>query len=61
MILIFFALQLLDIPFLKITSVVFFCWIDVKLLQPEDEGEHGNVEGSTHLLGAIRPSSLRMR
>ncbi|MBK6631984.1 MAG: TerC family protein [Betaproteobacteria bacterium] len=53
-ILIFFALQLLAIPFLKIVGGVLLLWIGVKLLQPEDEGEHGNVEGSTHLFGAIR-------
>ena len=52
--LIFFALQLLAIPFLKIVGGVLLLWIGVKLLQPEDEGEHGSVEGGTHLFGAIR-------
>ena len=52
--LIFFALQLLAIPYLKIVGGVLLLWIGVKLLQPEDDGEHGNVEGNTHLLGAIR-------
>ncbi len=53
-ILIFFALQLLAVPFLKIVGGALLLWIGVKLLQPEDEDGHGNVEGSTHLLGAIR-------
>lgn len=53
-ILIFFALQLLAIPFLKIVGAALLLWIGVKLLQPEDEGEHGKIEGSTHLWGAIR-------
>ena len=53
-ILIFFALQLLAIPFLKIVGGALLLWIGVKLLQPEDEGEHGKIEGSTHLWGAIR-------
>jgi YjbE family integral membrane protein len=53
-ILIFFALQLLAIPFLKIVGGALLLWIGVKLLQPEDDGEHGQVEGSTHLFGAIR-------
>ncbi|MBX3677208.1 MAG: TerC family protein [Rhodocyclaceae bacterium] len=53
-ILIFFALQLLAIPFLKIVGGALLLWIGVKLLQPEREGEHGQVDGSTHLFGAIR-------
>lgn len=53
-ILIFFALQLLAIPFLKIVGGALLLWIGIKLLQPEDDGEHGQIEGSTHLLGAIR-------
>jgi len=54
LILIFFALQLLAIPFLKIVGGALLLWIGVKLLQPEDDDEHGNIDGSTHLLGAIR-------
>jgi YjbE family integral membrane protein len=53
-ILIFFALQLLAIPFLKIVGGALLLWIGIKLLQPEDDGEHGKIEGSTHLWGAIR-------
>jgi YjbE family integral membrane protein len=53
-ILIFFALQLLAIPFLKIVGGALLLWIGIKLLQPEDEEEHGKIEGSTHLMGAIR-------
>ena len=53
-ILIFFALQLLAIPFLKIVGGALLVWIGIKLLQPEDDGAHGKVEGSTHLMGAIR-------
>lgn len=53
-ILIFFALQLLAIPFLKIVGGALLFWIGIKLLQPEDDGEHGQIEGSTHLFGAIR-------
>jgi YjbE family integral membrane protein len=53
-ILIFFALQLLAIPFLKIVGGALLFWIGIKLLQPEDDGEHGTIEGSTHLWGAIR-------
>ncbi len=54
LILIFFALQLLAIPFLKIVGGALLLWIGIKLLQPEEEDAHGRIEGSTHLLGAIR-------
>jgi len=52
--LIFFALQLLAIPFLKIVGGALLLWIGIKLLQPEDDEEHGKIEGSPHLWGAIR-------
>ncbi len=53
-ILIFFALQLLAIPFLKIVGAVLLLWIGIKLLQPEEDEGHGKIAGSTHLIGAIR-------
>ena len=53
-VLIFFALQLLALPFLKLVGALLLLWIGVKLLQPEEEDGHANVEGSTHLLGAIK-------
>ena len=53
-ILIFFALQLLQIPFLKIVGALLLVWIGVKLLAPEDEDAHGNIEGSDKLWGAIK-------
>lgn len=52
-VLIFFALQLLALPFLKIVGALLLLWIGIKLLQPEDEG-HENIEGATTLLGAIK-------
>jgi YjbE family integral membrane protein len=54
-VLIFFALQLLALPYLKVVGALLLLWIGVKLLQPEEEG-HGesHIEGSAHLLGAIR-------
>ncbi|BAL22814.1 TerC family protein [Azoarcus sp. KH32C] len=51
---IFFALQLLALPFLKIVGGLLLLWIGVKLMQPEDDDGHGSIEGSTNLLGAIR-------
>jgi YjbE family integral membrane protein len=54
-VLIFFALQLLAIPFLKLIGALLLVWIGVKLLMPEHEGEgHGNIEGSDRLWGAVK-------
>lgn len=54
-VLIFFALKLLALPWLKLVGAVLLAWIGVKLLLPEDDGgEHGEIAASTHLLGAIR-------
>ncbi len=52
-VLIFFALQLLAIPWLKIVGALLLFWIGVKLLLPEDDG-HGDVAASTSLAGAIK-------
>jgi len=52
-VLIFFALQLLDIPWLKIIGALLLLWIGVKLLQPEEEG-HGEVAAATTLIAAIK-------
>jgi len=55
-VLIFFALQLLSIPYLKVVGGLLLLWIGVKLLLPEHEegGAHGKVQGATTLAGAIR-------
>jgi YjbE family integral membrane protein len=53
-ILIFFALQLLSIPFLKLVGAILLVWIGVKLLLPEDEDGHAQVEGSDRLWGAVK-------
>ena len=52
-VLIFFALSLLAIPYLKIVGAALLLWIGVKLLQPESEGEH-EIDASTTLIGAIK-------
>jgi YjbE family integral membrane protein len=54
LVLIFFALQLLALPFLKVVGGLLLLWIGVKLLQPEDGNGHSKVTSSTHLLGAIK-------
>lgn len=50
---IFFALQLLAIPWLKIVGAALLVWIGINLLQPEVEG-HGEIVASNTLLGAIK-------
>lgn len=52
-ILIFFALTLLAIPFLKIVGALLLVWIGVKLLAPGDD-EHGDIEGSDRLWAAVK-------
>lgn len=53
-ILIFFALTLLKIPFLKLVGAALLLWIGIKLVLPErDEGGH-EIDASTSLMGAIK-------
>ena len=53
-VLIFFALQLLKVPFLKIVGGLLLLWIGIKLLLPQDEDGGHDIDASTHLLGAIK-------
>jgi YjbE family integral membrane protein len=53
-VLIFFALTLLAIPYLKIVGAILLIWIGIKLLLPEDEDAHGNIEGSDKLWAAVK-------
>ena len=52
-VLIIFAMTLLNLPFLKVVGALLLVWIGVKLLAPDEEA-HGNVEGSDKLLAAIK-------
>lgn len=52
-VLIAFALTLLSIPFLKIVGALLLVWVGVKLLIPEDDA-HGNIEGSTSIMSAVK-------
>lgn len=52
-ILIFFALSLLALPYLKLVGAALLLWIGVKLLVPDDDS-HGNIQASDKLLGAIK-------
>ncbi|MFM8576553.1 MAG: TerC family protein [Limnohabitans sp.] len=53
-VLIAFALTLLSIPYLKLVGGALLVWIGVKLLVPEDEDEHGNIQASDKLWGAVK-------
>jgi YjbE family integral membrane protein len=47
------AVKLLELPYLKLVGAAALLWIAVKLLVPEDDGD-GEVQSSSHLIGAIK-------
>ncbi len=53
-ILIAFALTLLQVPYLKLVGAALLLWIGVKLLAPQDDDAHGNIEGSDKLWAAVK-------
>jgi len=53
-VLIFFALTLLQLPFLKLVGGLLLLWIGVKLLMPEDEDEHDSIQASDKLWAAVK-------
>ncbi|MCF8167057.1 MAG: TerC family protein [Rhodoferax sp.] len=53
-ILIAFALTLLQIPYLKIVGAALLLWIGIKLLVPEDEEGHANIAASDKLWAAVK-------
>ncbi|WP_126443776.1 TerC family protein [Sulfuricystis multivorans] len=52
-VMIFFALKLLEVPWLKTVGALLLVWIGIKLLQPEEEG-HGEVAAAASLAAAIK-------
>ena len=52
--LIYFALTLLAIPFLQLVGAILLLWIGVKLLAPEHDDPHGNIQGSDKLWAAVK-------
>jgi YjbE family integral membrane protein len=52
-ILIFFAMTLLALPWLKFVGAILLVWIGIKLLAPDEEG-HGEMATSDKLLAAIK-------
>ncbi|PTR15228.1 MULTISPECIES: TerC family protein [unclassified Nitrosospira] len=53
-VLVFFALNLLAIPFLKIVAAMLLVWIGTNLLKTEPEHDGHAIAANTTLLGAIR-------
>lgn len=52
-VLIAFAVTLLQVPFLKLVGAALLLWIGVKLLVPEEDS-HSDIEGSDKLWGAVK-------
>ena len=53
-ILIAFALALLQIPFLKLVGAALLVWIGLKLIAPDDEDDHANIQSSDKLWSAVK-------
>lgn len=53
-VLIAFALTLLQVPFLKLVGAALLLWIGVKLLAPDDGDEHSKIQGSDRLWAAVK-------
>lgn len=52
-ILIAFAVTIMNIPFLKFIGALLLLWIGIKLIVPQEEGEH-EIHASKRLWGAIK-------
>ncbi len=50
----FFAVGLLALPYLKLVGALLLIWIGIKLILPEDEHTEGNIKADAQLLGAIK-------
>lgn len=49
-----FAVQLLEIPYLKTLGGLLLVWIGIKLVMPQHEEEGMNIEGKDRLIAAIK-------
>ena len=50
----FFAVSLLALPYLKLVGALLLLWIGIKLILPEEEHNADNIQADTRLLGAIK-------
>ncbi len=53
-VLIAFALTLLQVPYLKLIGAALLIWIGVKLLVPQDNEGHASIQGSDKLWAAVK-------
>lgn len=51
----FFAVSLLSLPFLKLIGAALLIWIGIKLILPDEEAHgEGNIKADTQLWGAVK-------
>jgi YjbE family integral membrane protein len=50
----FFAVGMLSLPYLKLVGAVLLIWIGIKLILPEDEHAVGNIRAEARLFGAVK-------
>jgi YjbE family integral membrane protein len=50
----FFAVRLLALPYLKLVGALLLLWIGIKLIVPEEEHSTVSIQTDTRLLGAIK-------
>jgi YjbE family integral membrane protein len=50
----FFAVGLLSLPYIKLVGAVLLLWIGIKLLIPEEEHGETHIKADTHLWGAVK-------
>ena len=50
----FFAVSLLSLPYLKLVGAVLLIWIGIKLILPEEAHHADHVQADTRLFGAVR-------
>ncbi|MFA6920693.1 MAG: TerC family protein [Gallionella sp.] len=50
----FFAVSLLSLPYLKLVGAMLLIWIGIKLILPEDEHDENSIVADARLLGAVK-------
>ncbi len=50
----FFAVSLLSLPYLKLVGALLLIWIGIKLILPEDEHDEGSIVADARLIGAVK-------
>jgi YjbE family integral membrane protein len=50
----FFAVSLLALPYLKLVGAMLLLWIGIKLILPEEEHDASSIKADTRLFGAIK-------